>query len=448
MGERGEDGEMNYLKGLPEDILELLRLSGRVAEGVNYRAYVVGGFVRDIMLKVDNFDIDIVIEGDGIIFAGKLARFLKGDVVKHRRFGTATITLPDKRKIDIATARKEIYNAPAELPVVSPGDIEADLARRDFTINAMAVGINNDGFGRLRDFFEGERDLKKGLMRVLHKRSFIDDPTRILRAVRFEQRYDFRIETRTLRLLSDARRKKLLEVVQKHRVREELVRMLKDANPAKCLKRLAELYGFSFLHPGLTISRSQFELMSGILSLAELFKQRFPFKRRLDVWLMYLMVILRELSPSEIYGFGRDFALRKGEVKRLKSGKTDIIRIEKFLSKNSGLFASSIYKKLQPFSYEVILLAYLSAKSLLARRRIMDFLTHYNELKLSISGNDLLDLGASAGPRFKKILNDALFAKINGRVKTKDDELAYVVNRVRGGRLAFSNDKKLKYEGE
>lgn len=176
-----------YLRKLPKEIQDLISKAARVASGNNISAYLVGGFVRDLLLGVKNLDLDIVVEGDGIKFAQDFAHTLKAKLILHRRFGTATITLGYNLKIDIATARKETYPYPACLPVVTSGTIEDDLARRDFTINAMAISIMQKDFGRFIDLLYGKHDLYHKKIRVLHNLSFIDDPTRILRAIRFEK---------------------------------------------------------------------------------------------------------------------------------------------------------------------------------------------------------------------------------------------------------------------
>ncbi|GAI24807.1 unnamed protein product, partial [marine sediment metagenome] len=161
------------------------------------RAYVVGGFVRDLLLGIENLDIDIVVEGKGIILAQKLGKELKGEVKKFPEFGTAAVMLPDGFKIDVATARSEFYEYPAALPRVEFASLKQDLYRRDFTINSMAVRLNKKGLGDLIDFYGGERDLKKKVVRVLYNLSFVEDPTRIFRAIRFEQRYGFQIDSQT-----------------------------------------------------------------------------------------------------------------------------------------------------------------------------------------------------------------------------------------------------------
>jgi len=215
-------------KMLPREILKILHTIGGTADLEGLRAFVVGGFVRDLLLGVKNFDIDIVLEGDAISFGKKIAKLLNGSYVAYKKFGTSSVVInwpkglripgtsnltlrqaqgrPEhnrgaKFKLDFATARKESYEKPAALPTVQFSLLKDDLHRRDFTINAMAASLNKGSFSQLIDFFGGERDLEKGIIKVLHDGSFIDDPTRIFRAVRFEQRFGFRIDRYTRDLI-------------------------------------------------------------------------------------------------------------------------------------------------------------------------------------------------------------------------------------------------------
>ena len=225
---------------LPEDVLSLLRKIGETAGAMGYRAFLVGGVVRDILLGRKNLDLDIVVEGEGIRVGGALARELDAGLVVHKKFGTCTVSTDKGMKIDFATARREIYPHPAALPDVEPSSIEDDLRRRDFTINAMAVSLNKSSFGRLIDLFEGEEDLKSGRIRVMHDRSFIDDPTRIFRAVRFEARFGFKIDGHTEGLIKDAVRIDMAGKLSGHRRDKELSLVKKEAEPARIIKRIAD----------------------------------------------------------------------------------------------------------------------------------------------------------------------------------------------------------------
>src|SRR3989338_4893028 len=268
-----------YLKKLPKEILDLLYLAEDIAFQNNMRAYLVGGFVRDLLLGVKNLDLDIAIEGDGIKFAEELSDRLNSKLIRHRRFGTATIASRHNLKIDIATARKEFYPKAAHLPVVSPGTLRDDLFRRDFTINAMSISIMKEDFGSLIDLFEGRADLKHKKIKILHSLSFIDDPTRILRAIRFEKRYNFRLEPQTLKLLKEAVHLKMLQQVQPQRIRDELVLLLKEGRALKQIMRLRQLGGFSFIHPRLILSKNNCLFLKNIQKQVNWFKRSYPQRR-------------------------------------------------------------------------------------------------------------------------------------------------------------------------
>ena len=220
--------------------MNIIEIVGKIADELKIKAYIVGGSVRDKLLGMSNYDLDFVVEGDGIKFAEVLNKKLKGRLITYKAFGTATIELKGKR-IDVVTARKESYKYPAAYPIVKPGAIKDDLFRRDFTINSMALAIDKKGLGRLVDFYGGQKDLTKGVIRVLHDKSFMDDPTRIFRAVRFSVRFGFKIEPHTKKLMKEAVLDGFLGEVNAGRIRKEIELFLKEKNPKKCLDVFSKL---------------------------------------------------------------------------------------------------------------------------------------------------------------------------------------------------------------
>ena len=185
----------------PERLQDLLMEFGRIGDELGYSVFAVGGFVRDLLMRVENFDVDIVVEGDGIHFAEEFEKKFPCRIRTHKKFGTAIILFPDGLKVDVATARLEVYDFPAALPTVESGSIRMDLYRRDFTINTLAIQLNPKAFGELIDFFGGVKDIKEKVIRVLHNLSFVEDPTRVFRAIRFEQRLEFQIGKHTQNLM-------------------------------------------------------------------------------------------------------------------------------------------------------------------------------------------------------------------------------------------------------
>ena len=231
---------INLSKRFPKKIFNIIKLVGEVADRENFSVYIVGGPVRDVLLGLSNYDLDFVVEGDAIKFAEILNENLGGSLKKYRAFKTATIDYK-KMRIDVVTARSESYEKPAAYPKVTPGAIREDLFRRDFTINAMAISLNKTNFGRLIDFYGGTGDLKKGLVRIMHEGSFIDDPTRIFRAVRFSTRFNFKIEPHTKKLIKEAILDGWLGEVNRGRIKKEVELFLKEKDPRKCLDGFSKL---------------------------------------------------------------------------------------------------------------------------------------------------------------------------------------------------------------
>lgn len=232
---------------IPRAVAALLRALGRLAASRGDQAYAVGGCVRDWLLGATNatalVDVDVCVEGDGIAFARAAAATLRAEVVVHDQFGTATLTRSRRGRIDIAGCRRETYREPAAYPKVAPGTLRDDLFRRDFTINAMAMSLAPGAFGRLIDEFGGLRDLRAKRLRVLHSRSFLDDPSRILRAARFAPRYQLALESKTAGYLRQAMASGMLSRLNRGRVRKELLQMLKEPQPASCLAQLGQWVG-------------------------------------------------------------------------------------------------------------------------------------------------------------------------------------------------------------
>ncbi len=410
------------IKELPVPVSDFIKTAGSLADDKNVRAYIVGGFVRDLYLKVPNFDIDFVVEGDGIKFAEELAKKLSCQVLTHKRFGTATITGLAGFKADIASARKEIYEKPAALPTVSYGVIQDDLFRRDFTINAMAISINSSSFGELIDFYGGQDDLKKRLVRALHPLSFIDDPTRILRAVRFEQRYDFKIEAYTRSWIKTSVKRNMLGVVQKHRLRDEIVLIFKEAVPYKILRRLHNLSGFSYISKDMRLYPRLVNYFHEAERRISWYRQHFSHRRHIEPYIVFMSLFFYSLRLKEIKKIMSDFAFHKGESSRIISLKENFVSTKKGLLKKN-ISSSAVYRLLEPLAYEVILSIIAMAGNKLVSSKVDDFLAVYNGQRLSIKGEDLSELGIGPGPHFKKILHEILMAKIDGKVKDKEEEL-------------------------
>jgi len=415
----------DYLNRLNKELIGLIILAKDIASIHDFPVYLVGGFVRDLILGVKNLDLDIVVEGDGITFAEDFAAKLKAGLIRHRRFKTATVTINPVLKVDIATARKEFYPQPASLPIVSSGTLKDDLFRRDFTINAMAISIVKKDFGRLIDFFGGLDALRNKEIRILHNLSFIDDPTRILRAIRFEKRYNFKFEAETLKMLKEAVRLKMLEDVGEQRLRDEIILILKEEHPVKQIRRIQELTGFGFIRPSLSLSEKNFKLLSFIESEIGWFKKEYPQRRPLEAWLIYFMGLIDPLIMREVQRICERFAFQRKEKKNILAYKKINQSFIYQLSKPK-IKPYDIFRLLEVLTYEIILLLKSKYKNLNFQKNIKKFLEDYDGTRLYINGNDLVEVGIATGPDYQRILNNVLEAKLNGKVKTKKEELALI----------------------
>lgn len=414
-----------YIKRLPKQFRDLLYLAGKLASQKGMNVYLVGGCVRDLILGAPNLDLDIVVQPECPNFTSELAARLNARMVVHQRFKTATLITPRKIKLDIATARSEIYPQPASLPVVIPAGIKEDLARRDFTINALAIDLLPDNFGGLVDFYNGRQDLEKKLIRILHDSSFIDDPTRIIRAVRFEQRLKFKIEPYSLELLKDASGAGMLNQVSPHRLRDELMLILKEEGASRHILRLNTLAGLDFIHSKCELPRKNLIYLSQIEKEISSFRSMFAKRRALDTWLMYLTALLANLSKEEIKKFSRRFGLRKGEEKRVISFKKfSPSAVLKLTRKNVPV--GEIYKILEPLSFEVILLIKAKYGKKTLRLNIENYLRHHNGIRLYASGNDLNKLGLLPGAYYKRILNQLLHLQLEGKISSRRAALSWI----------------------
>jgi len=278
--------------------------------------YLVGGTVRDILLGEPNFDVDIAVEGDAIALARAIAGVLGGRVRAHDKFGTAVVLYGDGERVDVVTARTEFYDAPAALPTVEHASIREDLFRRDFTINAMAASLQAEDFGRLVDPFGGRRDLEAKRVRVLHNLSFIDDPTRIFRAVRYENRYRFAMDDHTLGLARACIELGLVGDLSSARLRDELVALLDEEHAGRSILRLAELGADRAIHPQLAADAETVELRDRLVSLDGELSLGIP------PWRLALVALARRMSADVILDWLSKLKLQRADAERVAEAVT------------------------------------------------------------------------------------------------------------------------------
>lgn len=406
---------------LPERAFALLETAGRLADRLDLSAYVVGGIVRDLLLGIGNLDLDLVVEGDGIAFARELAGQVGGRVKVHDRFGTAIVIAPDGIKLDVATARTEYYEYPTALPTVEHSSIKKDLYRRDFTINTLAIALNGRRFGQLIDFYGGQRDLKDRAIRVLHSLSFVEDPTRVFRAIRFEQRFGFQLGKETLALINGAVKMDLFHRLSGSRLRNELTLMFSIPEPRRAVARLAKLDLLRFIHPGLKWSAR----LDGLLKAAEdalRWYRLLYLDRKLDGWLVYVMVLMEVLPPQAMGETIKRLGLSAQDGSRIKAGHAAARVVLRRLARRPPPKPSEVYRLLHGLADETLLLLMARANSDAVKRQVSAYFTTYQRTKPLLTGADLKSFGLKPGPQFGKILERLRDARLDGQVESEADE--------------------------
>ncbi|MFP4348941.1 MAG: CBS domain-containing protein [Desulfococcaceae bacterium] len=410
---------------LSDSLLDLLRSAGKVADELDYGAYVVGGFVRDLFLYRPNEDVDIVVEGSGIEFAKTFARSRGARVHAYEKFGTAVVIFPDGFKIDIATARMEYYRFPADLPTVEMSSIKLDLFRRDFTINTLAIQLNSQRFGTLIDFFSAQKDIKEKTIRILHNLSFVEDPTRVFRAIRFEQRFGFTIGKLTAGLIKNAVKMDFFKKLSGRRTFNELRQILEEENPLPAIQRLQDFDLLKMIHPELQMEKkmiSDFKSVKKVLSWHDLLFLDEPYLR----WAVYFMVLIR--------GFKADVSREICEKFELAPRYQDILLKERFqaeqcLFRLGGMLPaqnSRIYEVLSGFRVELLLYMMAVTRKEMVKKAISLFFTQLRQTRISVTGKDLKRAGIEPGPIYREIMDAILKARLNGTVHTRDEELNFV----------------------
>ncbi|TML13113.1 MAG: CCA tRNA nucleotidyltransferase [Actinobacteria bacterium] len=396
---------------LPDSLAPVLDAVTAVSgpyEGV----YLVGGSVRDILLGEPNFDVDIVVEGDAIALARELAKKLDRRVRAHRTFGTAVVLYGEEGRVDVVTARSESYHAPAVLPAVKPGTIDEDLHRRDFTINAMAVSLKGDALGELVDPFGGRSDLEAGRIRILHERSFIDDPTRILRAIRYEDRYGFRMDDETVRLARECIATGHVGNLSGARLRDELEALLSEGDVSHAIPRLAELGAEREVHPHVVADEETVRLFGRLRELNKRYRLGVP------PWRLGLAALGRGLPHQEIGPWLRDLKLRRRDAELIAAAIEHGPRIAAELGRDS-LSPADVVALAEPRAPD----APLFALALDDQRQLHDYFDRLGELKLEITGADLAELGLAESPRVGEILAEVRRRKLNGELAGRESQL-------------------------
>lgn len=411
---------------LPADSVQLLELLGTSGDEQGVAVHAVGGFVRDLLLDLPNLDLDITIEGDGIFFAETFGEQHRCRVRPHQAFGTAVVVFPDGRKLDVASTRLEYYDSPGVLPTVERASLRHDLYRRDFTINTLALCLNHDRFGILLDFFGGQKDLQEKTVRVLHNLSFVEDPTRAFRAIRFEQRLGFQLDPHTEGLLRSAVRAGLVERVGGKRLMGELIQILKEQEPTLAVKRMAQLGLLPCIHSGLRFgpdSEQLFAELERVLAWYQLLYLETPLEPW-TVWFLafmdrldspqYLEVCQRLMMPERL--MERIFGHRHKALKRLQ-------HLRQALGRGQEISNSQLYTLLHGMPLELLLYGLARSGQDELRRLVSHYLTRLADVKSLVSGTELQALGVPRGPAIRTMKERLLAARLDGLVASKDEEV-------------------------
>ena len=415
-----------FKERFPSEIYSLLKLSGEIAEESGFNAYLVGGSVRDLLRGEENLDIDIVVEGDGISFARTFGERLNAKVRTHKKFNTAQIII-NKLKFDVATARTEYYESPAALPKVETSSIKKDLYRRDFTINTLAVKLNPKDFGLLIDFFGGQRDLREKTIRVLQNLSFVEDPTRAFRAIRFAERFGFKISKHTENLIKSTIEMNLFDKLSGPRLYEELLLSFHETEPIRTLEKLSDFSLLKVIHPNLVFTE---ELESTLKSMQETlawFNLLF-LEEKTNVGILYMMALLSELKEEDI----------KAAMERLSPPQKVRDTIITGISKAKNVLRmlplrdpAEIYKLLSNLNLETVLFLMAVSKDRQKQKVISHYLTELRNVKTILKGDDLKRMGIQPGPVYSKILKEILEEKLRGHLKSREDEERFVLSKVK-----------------
>jgi tRNA nucleotidyltransferase (CCA-adding enzyme) len=410
---------------IDKEILRRLIAIGQLSDEMGFHAYLVGGFVRDLVLRNENMDVDIVIEGDGIRFVEEMARRFDVKIRTHREFGTAKVVYPDKFSVDIATARLEYYKAPATLPIVEHSSLKLDLYRRDFTINTLAISLNKATFGELIDFFGAQIDIKERTIRVLHSLSFVEDPTRVFRAVRFEQRFSFQIGKFTLNLIKNAVKMSFLSRIKGTRIWRELYLMLSEENPTPIMKRLQELDLIRFIYPTFVFDRERERLFREMDTVAKWYE--LSYKGDYNRVYYYLLALIDYLTLDDVDNFVKKLVPPESIKKKLigEIGKT-----RQTIGRLSGairyLKRSEVFHLLEGLSQESRLFIMAKTHSEEVKKAISNYITFADSLIPKATGKDIRNLGIQAGPVYGQILDALKEAKIDQGLSSKEEEIAFI----------------------
>ena len=420
---------------LSSDQLRILHLVADAAPQNGLPLYIIGGSVRDLILGAVIKDLDLIVEGDAIALARTLGNIYGGKVTAHKKFGTAKWFLPKDFRmessdtLDLISARSETYKHPAALPTVKMGSMDDDIHRRDFTINTLAIRLDGSHFGQLRDDLDGMGDLENGIVRALHKNSFIDDPTRMYRAVRYAERYGFKISEETLDMIPGAR--SFIAKLSAQRIRHELDLILEERNAASMLARLAELDLLQPIHSALFFDGSMQERLGNLHTHRGL-QHPSPWNitkggqlNDSDLgWLLWLMSFPKDgiTSLNARLRFASDLLASLFAVSMMFDDQSSFV----------GLKPSECVERLESFPVNAVEAMGYTVKDPRVKELFYEYISKWRYIKPHTTGDDLKALGIEPGPRYTVILRQLRNAWLDGELKTEDEEKRLLKTLVAG----------------
>ena len=421
----------NRLSPQTKNLLKSISATGK---DLGMNLYVVGGFVRDLLLDRENEDIDIVVEGDGIAFAKFFAGQQGCRVNIHKKFGTAVIVFPDNFKVDVASARLEYYATPAALPIVEKSSIKKDLARRDFTVNTLALSLNHDTFGTLIDYFGATRDLKDKTIRTLHNLSFVEDPTRVFRAIKFANRFGFNIGKVTSTLIKNAVKIDCFKHLSGLRVLSELKQIFGEDNPIPAIHTM-ESYGLErVINKQLLITPTTYALFESVnktLTWHDLLYLDDPYPR----WAVYFMALLNRCSHGVCEEICHRLMVPVKEKSLLVEKRYKAENRLALIESAYPITRQELYWGLINFNTEFILYMMALAKDEAVRKAISNFYTRHRYITPVICGKDLLAMGIKPGPVFTQITNLIINEKLDNKLETLEKEILFAAQYARTNKL-------------
>ena len=403
---------------LPAEIENMLFVISNLAKELKYKVYLVGGIVRDILLNKQNLDIDIVVEGNGINFSNKLAEIINAKLWTHKKFKTSVIVLKNKTHIDVATARVEYYDKPAALPDVEEANIKQDLYRRDFTINSMAISLNRLNYGDLIDYFGGRRDLKRKRIKIMHKLSIVEDPTRIFRAVRFEQRFSFRIDSQAESLIKNAIDMEIISKLTGVRIRDELIAILEEDYPWRPLKRLYEYGALQKININTEIN-AKFEnkikkVLDGYLELKNFYGEN------IKKWRLIFSILLSGFHEEQLIKWCSEMKVKKKDTEVISNAIYALPDLKKKLA-SAKFNNSELYHLLKNTAPELQSILYSAGSNI--KKNIVHYTQDLKDTKLDIKGEKLIEMGFKHGPEIGRVLDFLLDLKLDSKVKSAEEEI-------------------------